>query len=119
VGTVDSFQGLERHIIAITLTRSNPQGEIGFLSDIRRMNVGMTRVRRKLLLVGDSSTLCRHPFFGELLADVKGVGGRTARVMVELNPSWPLRRSLKLKSGPAHAGLPNELSAQCRQEVWF
>ncbi len=79
VGTVDSFQGQERDIIAITLTRSNAQGEIGFLSDIRRMNVGMTRARRKLLLVGDSSTLCRHPFFGELLAYVKGVGGyRTA-----------------------------------------
>lgn len=79
VGTVDSFQGQERDIIAITLTRSNPHGEIGFLSDIRRMNVGMTRARRKLLLVGDSSTLCRHPFFVELLAYVKGVGGyRTA-----------------------------------------
>jgi predicted DNA helicase len=75
VGTVDSFQGQERDIIAISLTRSNPQGEIGFLSDIRRMNVGMTRARRKLLLVGDSSTLCHHPFFGELLAYVKGVGG--------------------------------------------
>ncbi|WP_231624478.1 AAA domain-containing protein [Limnohabitans sp. 63ED37-2] len=75
VGTVDSFQGQERDIIAITLTRSNAQGEIGFLSDIRRMNVGMTRARRKLLLVGDSSTLGRHPFFGELLAYVKGVGG--------------------------------------------
>jgi superfamily I DNA and/or RNA helicase len=79
VGTVDSFQGQERDIIAISLTRSNPQGEIGFLSDIRRMNVGMTRARRKLLLVGDSSTLCSHPFFVELLAYVKGVGGyRTA-----------------------------------------
>jgi len=75
VGTVDSFQGQERDIIAISLTRSNPQGEIGFLSDIRRMNVGMTRARRKLLLVGDASTLCSHPFFVELLAYVKGVGG--------------------------------------------
>nr|WP_315139193.1 IGHMBP2 family helicase [uncultured Limnohabitans sp.] len=84
VGTVDSFQGQERDIIAITLTRSNPQGEIGFLSDIRRMNVGMTRARRKLLLVGDSSTLCRHPFFGELLAYVKGVGGyRAVPIVVE------------------------------------
>ena len=82
VGTVDSFQGQERDIIAITLTRSNPQGEIGFLSDIRRMNVGMTRARRKLLLVGDSSTLCSHPFFVELLAYVKGVGGyRSAHEM--------------------------------------
>ena len=75
VGTVDSFQGQERDIIAITLTRSNHQGEIGFLSDIRRMNVGMTRARRKLLLVGDSSTLCCHPFFVELLAYVKRIGG--------------------------------------------
>ena len=75
VGTVDSFQGQERDIIAITLTRSNPQGEIGFLSDIRRMNVGMTRARRKLLLVGDSSTLCHHPFFVDLLSYVKRIGG--------------------------------------------
>jgi superfamily I DNA and/or RNA helicase len=73
------------------LTRSNPQGEIGFLSDIRRMNVGMTRARRKLLLVvvvvvGDSSTLCRHPFFGELLAYVKGVGGyRTAGEIAKIS----------------------------------
>jgi superfamily I DNA and/or RNA helicase len=85
VGTVDSFQGQERDIIAITLTRSNSQGEIGFLSDIRRMNVGMTRARRKLLLVGDSSTLCRHPFFEELLVYVKGVGGTRRRVR------WPNR----------------------------
>ena len=74
VGTVDSFQGQERDIIAISLTRSNTQGEIGFLSDIRRMNVGMTRARRKLLLVGDSSTLCCHPFFVDLLAYAKRIG---------------------------------------------
>jgi superfamily I DNA and/or RNA helicase len=86
VGTVDSFQGQERGIIAITLTRSNPQGEIGLLPDIRRMNVGMTRARRKLLLVGDSSTLCRHPFFGALLDYVKGVWGyRTAHEMSKQN----------------------------------
>ena len=79
VGTVDSFQGQERDIIAISLTRSNTSGEIGFLSDIRRMNVGMTRARRKLLLVGDSSTLSVHPFFKELLTYVKRIGGyRTA-----------------------------------------
>ncbi len=62
VGTVDSFQGKERDIIAITSTYSNPQGEIGFLSDIHRMNVGMTRARHKLLLVSDLSTLCSNPF---------------------------------------------------------
>jgi ATP-dependent RNA/DNA helicase IGHMBP2 len=79
VGTVDSFQGQERDIIAISLTRSNRTGDIGFLSDIRRMNVGMTRARRKLLLVGDSSTLSVHPFFKELLAFVERIGGyRTA-----------------------------------------
>ncbi len=79
VGTVDSFQGQERDIIAISLTRSNSQGDIGFLSDIRRMNVGMTRARRKLIVVGDSSTLSSHPFFVDLLAYVKSVGGyRTA-----------------------------------------
>ena len=75
MGTVDSFQGQERGISAITLTRSNPPGEGGFLTDIRRLNVGMTCARRKLLLVGDSPTLCWHPFFGELLAYVKWVGG--------------------------------------------
>ena len=79
VGTVDSFQGQERDIIAISLTRSNLSGDIGFLSDIRRMNVGMTRARRKLLLIGDSSTLSVHPFFKELLAFVERIGGyRTA-----------------------------------------
>ena len=75
VGTVDSFQGQERDIIAISLTRSNSQGDIGFLSDIRRMNVGMTRAKRKLLLVGDSSTLSSNPFFTDLLAYVKRMGG--------------------------------------------
>ena len=79
VGTVDSFQGQERDIIAISLTRSNTRGEIGFLSDIRRMNVGMTRARRKLLLVGDSFTLSSDPFFKKLLAYVERIGGyRTA-----------------------------------------
>ncbi|GAA3943657.1 AAA domain-containing protein [Hymenobacter algoricola] len=79
IGTVDSFQGQERDIIAITLTRSNPQGEIGFLSDIRRMNVGMTRARKKLLIVGDSSTLGGHPFYKAFLDYVESIGAyRTA-----------------------------------------
>ena len=79
VGTVDSFQGQERDIIAISLTRSNSHGEIGFLSDIRRMNVGMTRARKKLLLVGDSSTLGAHPFYKAFLEYVERIGGyRTA-----------------------------------------
>jgi ATP-dependent RNA/DNA helicase IGHMBP2 len=79
IGTVDSFQGQERDIIAISLTRSNGHGEIGFLSDIRRMNVGMTRARKKLLLIGDSSTLGAHPFYKAFLDYVERIGGyRTA-----------------------------------------
>jgi ATP-dependent RNA/DNA helicase IGHMBP2 len=63
IGTVDSFQGQERDIIYISMVRSNDVGEIGFLSDIRRMNVAMTRARRKLVIVGDSATLTHHPFY--------------------------------------------------------
>jgi ATP-dependent RNA/DNA helicase IGHMBP2 len=67
VNTVDSFQGQERDIIYISLVRSNERGEIGFLSDIRRMNVAMTRARKKLVIVGDSSTIAKHPFYNQLL----------------------------------------------------
>jgi len=88
VGTVDSFQGQERDIIAISLTRSNRTGDIGFLADIRRMNVGMTRARRKLLLVGDSSTLGAHPFFKAPLSYVERIGGyRTAWEIADQHPS--------------------------------
>jgi hypothetical protein len=74
--SAEPVRGIYRKEVAL----SAKSAEIGFLSDIRRMNVGMTRARRKLLLVGDSSTLGRHPYFVELLAYVKGVGGyRTVR----------------------------------------
>ncbi len=63
VNTVDSFQGQERDIIFISLTRSNSEGVIGFLSDTRRMNVAMTRARKKLVVIGDSSTLGSNPFY--------------------------------------------------------
>ncbi|MDE6537462.1 MAG: AAA family ATPase [Muribaculaceae bacterium] len=66
VNTVDGFQGQERDIIVISLVRSNEDGDIGFLRDLRRMNVAMTRARMKLLIVGDTSTLCRHPFYRKL-----------------------------------------------------
>ncbi|MDE7414227.1 MAG: AAA family ATPase [Muribaculaceae bacterium] len=66
VNTVDGFQGQERDIIVISLVRSNEQGQIGFLQDLRRMNVAMTRARMKLIIIGDSSTLCRHPFYSKL-----------------------------------------------------
>jgi ATP-dependent RNA/DNA helicase IGHMBP2 len=67
VQSIDGFQGQERDIIAISLVRSNEAGEIGFLSDIRRMNVGLTRARKKLLVLGDSATIGSHPFYAEWL----------------------------------------------------
>lgn len=71
VNTIDSFQGQERDIVYISLTRSNAAGEIGFLSDIRRMNVAMTRARKKLVMVGDSATLSTHSFYADLVAYVQ------------------------------------------------
>ena len=68
VNTVDGFQGQERDIILISLVRSNEQGNIGFLNDLRRMNVAMTRARMKLIIIGDASTLCHHPFYRRLKA---------------------------------------------------
>lgn len=67
IDTVDGFQGQERDLMLISLTRSNEKGEIGFLADTRRMNVALTRAKRKLVLVGDSSTLAQNPFFDQLL----------------------------------------------------
>lgn len=63
IGSIDSFQGREKEAVILGLVRSNSRGEVGFLSDTRRMNVGMTRARRLLIVVGDSSTICRHPFY--------------------------------------------------------
>lgn len=67
VDTVDGFQGQERDIIGISLVRSNDRGEIGFLSDIRRTNVAMTRAKKKLVITGDSATLAAHPFYQKLI----------------------------------------------------
>ncbi|MGB3850436.1 MAG: AAA domain-containing protein [Tunicatimonas sp.] len=67
VDTVDAFQGRERDVIYISLVRSNAKGEIGFLGDIRRTNVALTRAKKMLVVVGDSATLGSHPFYGELL----------------------------------------------------
>lgn len=66
VNTVDGFQGQERDIILVSLVRSNADGQIGFLRDLRRMNVAMTRARMKLILLGDVATLTRHPFYRRL-----------------------------------------------------
>ncbi|MEO0404342.1 MAG: C-terminal helicase domain-containing protein, partial [Bacteroidota bacterium] len=67
IQTVDGFQGQERDVIYISLVRSNNENVIGFLKDYRRMNVAMTRAKRKLVVVGDSSTLGNDPFFNEFL----------------------------------------------------
>ena len=67
INTVDAFQGQERDVIAISFVRSNDKSEVGFLSDIRRTNVAMTRARKKLIMIGDSATLGSHPFYVKLL----------------------------------------------------
>ncbi len=74
IETVDSFQGQERDIIYLSLVRSNEDGEIGFLQDLRRINVAMTRARKKLVLVGDSATLANHRFYRELHEFVEAYG---------------------------------------------
>ena len=66
VNTVDGFQGQERDIILISLVRANDEGRIGFLRDLRRMNVAITRARMKLIILGDASTMTRHPFYKRL-----------------------------------------------------
>ncbi len=71
VNTVDGFQGQERDVIFISLVRANENGQIGFLSDLRRMNVAMTRARMKLMIFGDASTLSHHPFYRKLLAYIE------------------------------------------------
>ena len=68
IDTVDGFQGREKEAVVISCVRSNSKGEIGFLADTRRMNVALTRARRKLIVVGDSATLGGHSFYAELLS---------------------------------------------------
>lgn len=67
IDTVDGFQGREKEAVIVSLVRSNDRGEIGFLTDTRRMNVALTRARRKLIVVGDSSTIAHHPFYARLI----------------------------------------------------
>lgn len=74
VNTIDSFQGQERDIVYISLTRSNAEGAIGFLSDIRRMNVAMTRARKKLVVIGDSATLASSEFYEEFINYTQEIG---------------------------------------------
>ncbi|WP_026464600.1 AAA domain-containing protein [Adhaeribacter aquaticus] len=90
VGTVDSFQGQERDIIFISMVRSNNAGDIGFLSDIRRMNVGMTRARKKLVIVGDSATLTQHPFYRDFVAYTESINAYIS--------AWELMEVLNIPS---------------------
>lgn len=74
VNTVDGFQGQERDVIFISLVRANENGQIGFLNDLRRMNVAITRARMKLVILGEAATLGRHPFYRKLLDYIRETG---------------------------------------------
>lgn len=74
VGTVDGFQGQERDVIVISLVRDNADGNIGFLRDLRRMNVAITRARMKLIIIGNAETLSRHRFYRGLAEHIRRHG---------------------------------------------
>ncbi len=74
VGSVDGFQGQERDVIVISMVRDNAEGNIGFLRDLRRMNVAITRARMKLIIIGNSETLQRHPFYRALIGHIQDKG---------------------------------------------
>lgn len=74
INTIDSFQGQERDIIYISLVQSNAKGNIGFLSDIRRINVAITRARKKLVIIGDTATIGQHPFYSKLIDYANEIG---------------------------------------------
>ena len=74
VDTVDGFQGREKEAVLVSLGRSNEDGEVGFLADVRRMNVAITRARKKLVVVGDSATVARHPFYERFVRHAQATG---------------------------------------------
>ncbi|HTN52082.1 MAG TPA: AAA domain-containing protein [Anaeromyxobacter sp.] len=74
VDTVDGFQGREKEAVVVSLVRCNEAGEVGFLADVRRMNVAITRARAKLVVVGDGATVARHPFYERYLRHAQAVG---------------------------------------------
>lgn len=84
VNTVDGFQGQERDVMILSMVRDNDQGDIGFLRDLRRMNVAMTRARMKLIIVGNSDTLSKHKFYAQLIEHFKQNGS-----FVECLPDIP------------------------------
>ena len=74
IDSVDGFQGREKEAVVISLVRSSQKAEIGFLADVRRMNVALTRARRKLVVIGDSATLSGHPFYRRMIEYFERVG---------------------------------------------
>jgi ATP-dependent RNA/DNA helicase IGHMBP2 len=78
IDSVDGFQGREKEAIIVSLVRSNPEGEIGFLSDTRRTNVALTRARRKLLVIGDSATLANDAFYQRMLTYFETIGATSS-----------------------------------------
>jgi ATP-dependent RNA/DNA helicase IGHMBP2 len=86
VGTVDGFQGREKEAVIVDLVRSNDHGELGFLSNTRRMNVALTRARRFLLVVADSATLGEHPYYAKFLHYVDTIDGHGSAWSDEAEP---------------------------------
>ena len=74
IDSVDGFQGREKEAVVFSMVRSNPEGDVGFLADVRRTNVALTRARRKLIVIGDSATLANHPFYQRMLTYFEQIG---------------------------------------------
>ena len=80
IHTVDGFQGQERDVVFVSLVRANTQGQIGFLRDLRRMNVAITRARMKLVILGNAETLTRHAFYRALHEYIAMINGELSEV---------------------------------------
>jgi superfamily I DNA and/or RNA helicase len=89
VGTVDGFQGREKEAVVVDLVRSNDRGEVGFLADVRRMNVAITRARRFLLVLGDGATLASHSFYAAFLEHAEQDGAHHSAWMDDPDDDLP------------------------------